>query len=168
MYSYFKTPKDSETGQKFTEIAKRGDVCHEALKAFLEKHGFQKYRPSRVSHIGGISSCKDPIKPINQKLWKASGYGVNEWMPKLNCKAGVAIMEEIKALPIVDIDELNAVVGYEGSGFKAAHIGYSGEDACETHFGFILADEWNVTPPPDCEEITSSEYKKLFGSQTED
>lgn len=168
MYSYFKTPQDSETGKKFTEIEKRGDVCHEALKAFLEKYGFQQYRPSRISHVGGISSCKDPINPIDSKLWKSSGYGFNEWMPKLNCKAGVAIMAEIKALPIVDIDELNAVVGYEGSTFKSAHIGFSGGEVCKTHFGFVLADEWNVIPPSDCEEITASDYKKHFGSQIED
>jgi hypothetical protein len=38
---YYKTLKDSDTGKKFTEIDKRGDACHEALKAFLDKYGFQ-------------------------------------------------------------------------------------------------------------------------------
>lgn len=163
---YYKTLKDSETGKKFTEIEERGDVCHEALKTFLDKYGFQQYRPSRISHIGGISSCGNPIKPVDTKLWKQSEFGYNEWMPKLNIKEGKAIMAEINALPIVDIDELNAVVGYEGNHFKSSHIGYS--SANDKFYGFILSDKWEVTPPVDCEEITASEYKKLFGNQTED
>ena len=163
---YYKTLKDSETGKKFTEIYKRGNVCHEALKAFLDKYGFQKYRPSRISHIGGISSCISPLNPLDLKLWKNSGYGTNEWMPKLNTKEGKAIMDEINALPIVDIDELNMVVGYEGNRFKSSHIGFSSEN--KTYYGFILSDKWEITPPVDCEEITASEYKKLFVTRIED
>jgi hypothetical protein len=99
-------------------------------------------------------------------LWKSSGYGPNEWMPKLSTKEGKAIMAEINALPIVDIDELNAVVGYEGNHFKSSHIGFSYEN--KAYYGFILSDKWEVTPPDDCEEITASEYKKLFGTRIED
>ena len=163
---YYKTLKDSETGKKFAEINKRGDVCHAALKAFLDKYGFQKYRPSRISYIGGISSCVNPLSPLDTKMWKNSGYGANEWMPKLSSKQGKAIMAEIKALPIVDIDELNAVVGYEGNGLKSSHIGFSSEN--NSYFGFILSDKWGVKPPADCEEITASEYVKLFRSQIAD
>lgn len=163
---YYKTQKDSETGKRFTEIDERGDICHEALKAFLDKYGFQKYRPSRISHVGGISSCVNPLNPLDPKLWKNSGYGPNEWMPKLNTKEGKAIMAEINGLPIVDIDELNEVVGYEGNGFKSSHIGFSSEN--KTYYGFILSDKWKVTPPSDCVEITPSEYKKLFGTRIED
>lgn len=163
---YYKILRTSETGKKFTEIEKRGDVCHEVLKAFLDKYGFQKYRPSRISHIGGISSCVNPSSPLDPKLWKDSGYGINEWMPKLNTKEGKAIMKEINTLPIVDIDELNEVVGYEGNHFKSAHIGFSSVN--KTYYGFVLADKWKVTPPSDSEEITASEYKRLFGGETED
>lgn len=160
MELYYKTRKDSETGKKFTEIDERRDICHKALKAFLNKYGFQKYRPSRISHVGGISSCVNPLNPLDPKLWKNSGYGSNEWMPKLNTKEGKAIMKEINGLPIVDIDELNAVVGYDGNGFKSSHIGCSYKN--KTYYGFILSDEWKVTPPSDCIEITASEYKELF------
>lgn len=81
----------------------------------------------------------------------------------------VALSPRIAAemgLPIVDIDELNEVVGYEGNGFKSSHIGFSSEN--KTYYGFILSDKWKVIPPSDCVEITPSEYKKLFGTRIED
>lgn len=160
MELYYKTSKESETGKKFTELERRGDVCYQALKAFLDKYGFEQYRPSRISHIGGISSCINPLQPLDRKLWRKAGYGINEWMPKLNTKEGKAIMAEIEALPIVDIDELNEVVGYQGNGFKSSNIGFSPKD--KSFYGFILSDKWNITPPSDCIEITASEYKTFF------
>lgn len=164
MEKYYKTLRTSETGKKFAEIEKRGEVCYKALRAFLNKYGFQKYRPSRISHVGGISSCINPSSPLDPKIWKNSGYGRNEWMPKLNTKGGKAIMEEINALPIVDIDELNEVAGYEGNHLKSTHIGFSPKN--KTYYGFVLVDEWKVTPPSDSEEITGSEYNRLFSGKT--
>ncbi|MDD3037923.1 hypothetical protein [Bacteroides sp.] len=162
MELYFKVKKDSKTGAKLNELCQRGDKCQDAVIAFLDKYGFKQYRPSRISYVGGISSCGAPVSPVDTKVWKESGCGVNEWMPKLNCKEGKAIMEEIKSLPIVDIDELNNVVGYEGNHFKSASIGFSGDKANEEYFGFVVVDKWKAKIPSDCVEITASEYKRIF------
>jgi len=162
MHLYFKTKKESETGSKFHELEERGLACGEAVKQFLDKYHFQCYRPSRISFVGGISACCSPTQIVDRALWKETGTGPEEYMPRLNIKKGKAIMEEIKVLPIVDIDELNKVVGYPGNGFKSSTIGFSGRAACKSHYGFIILDTWNVKVPNDCEEITASEYKKMF------
>lgn len=158
---YYKTPRTSETGKKFAEINKKGIECCDALKAFLDKYGFQKYRPSRISFQGGISSCVSPNGDLDKKVWKRMHYGSCEYMPNLKSKEGLKIAKEIESLPYVDIDELNNIVNYPGNGFKNTSIGYSFNDN-KDYYGFIISDIWDVTPPADCIEIIGTEYNKLF------
>ena len=159
MDKYYKTPKQSATGLKFKEIHKRAKSCHQASVEFIEKYGFESYRQSRISYMGGISSCCKPKNELDEKAWKLSGYGSNEFMPKLNNAEGRKIKAEIDALPIVDIDELNRIVGYSGNGFKSSNIGcdFNSKD----FYLFVVCSDWNAKIPKDCIEITGSEYELL-------
>ena len=154
---YYKVPKDSDTGRKFAELSERADKCTEAAAEFLEKYGFKQYRPSRISYAGGISSCCTPELDPNKKVWREIRN--KEFMPRLNCKEGKEIQEEINNLPIVDIDELNNIVGYDSGGWKSSHIGFSRLN--KEFFLFTISDEWKVKPPADSIEITGGEYKEL-------
>lgn len=160
MELYYKTAITSETGEKFAEIKNRCSSCDEQVKSFLAKYGFEEYRRAIGSLSGGISSCCNPNINLDTKLWKESGYGPDEYMPKLNSKKGMAIMHEINALPIVELSELNEIVGYKAAAFNTSNIGFHFDN--NGYFGFILLDKWGVKPPVDCEEITASEYKELF------
>lgn len=157
---YFKTPRNSETGLKFTEIKERGVECVEAAMKFIGKYGFNSFRQNRLAFKGGISSCYKPLVDLDPKVWKKTEYGHNEYMPKLNNKEGIKIYEEIESLPYVDIDELNNIVGYEGNGLKSSHIGYSFKN--KEWYGFVVNSEWECKIPTDCIEITGSEYQELF------
>lgn len=162
MELYYKTLRTSETGKKFAEIFERQNACHDKAVEFMEKYGFKSYRPSRISFGGcGISSL---VKPegveLDKNIWKKSGYGYNEYFPRESTKAGKVVYDELKALPIVDIDELNGIAGYEGDGWKNASIGYSNENS--EYVGFIVLKSWNCNIPSDCVEITGTEYDVLF------
>ena len=159
MHLYYKVLKDSDTGKKFAELIQRGEACAEAAKKFLERHGFTKYRPSRISYNGGISACASPKETPNPKIWKKAKNG--DYMPRCNTNEGRAVMEKIEALPIVDIDELNNIVGYDSDGWKHSHIGFLGNTSKSGYYGFIVFAEWNVKVPADCIEITGSEYTEL-------
>lgn len=156
MDKYYITDKDTETGKKFQEIDRRSDIARDAIIKLSEKYGFKEWRYSRISHIGGLSSCVFETTP-DLKIWKSSGYGHNEYMPRLNCKAGKEIHDEIKKLPIVHINELNNIVGYH-SDFCNSHIGFK---IGKNHFGFIVSSEWGCKIPNDCKEITASEYELI-------
>ena len=161
MELYYKTRKDCETGIKFSAVQKRADECKKIAFDFCEKHGFKTYRPGRESFEGGISSFADPTGNVDSKVWKRSTYGSNEYYPSERTKVGKQILQETRALPYVDIDELNNIVGYASGGWKSSHIGYCFSDS--EYILFSVLEEWNVKVPSDCIEITGTEYKRIQG-----
>lgn len=162
MELYYKVKRDSETGNKFADVFKREDECFTHVKAFLDKYGFKQYRPSRTSvSRSGISSVIVPKgMEVDKRIWRKSKDGDNEVMPRRNTKEGLDVAYEIDTMPIVDIDEINNIVGYDSDGWKSSHIGWSEKN--EEYYGFSLLDTWKANIPSDCEEITGSEYSKLF------
>lgn len=156
MDKYYITDLNSETGKKFQQIEIKGGIARESIKKLSEKYGFKEWRYSRISHIGGLSSCVFEVAP-DLKIWKQSGCGHNEYMPRLNCKAGKEIHEEIKNLPVVGINELNNIVGYH-SDFCNSHIGFLMGKKC---VGFVVSSDWECKIPNDCKETTASEYELI-------
>ncbi len=162
MKLYYKTLRTTETGKKFVEIFERQNLYHAKTIEFVERYGFKSYRPSIISFGGcGISSLVKPEgMELDKNIWKESGYGDNEYFPRESTKVGKVVYDELKALPIVDIDELNGIVGYEGDEWKSTSIGYSNENS--EYVGFIVLKSWNCKIPSDCIEITGTEYDTLF------
>lgn len=157
---YYKIKKDSPIGEKFSELLKRSDFCFDATLKFLEKYGFDAFRQGYDTYEGGITSCCNPIKPVDTKVWKPSGHGKDEYMPKLNTKIGKAIMEEINNLPTVGKNELNDIVGFKGNKLNTQSIGFY--QSPQEYYGIIINDSWDIDMPIDCEEITVSEFINLF------
>jgi len=158
---YFKTKKDSETGKKFQEIVEKKENAFIAQLEFAEKHGFKSWRQAYWAVFGGISSCCDFIKEPDGKIWGKS-EAKNEFFPKKNTKEGKKIYEEIEKLPQVSIREINNCVGFKEKMSKTIGFAWTNDE----YYGFVVGDNWDFIVPEDCEEITLSEYKKLFQNPT--
>jgi len=154
---YFKTKRDSDTGKKFEELLDKMKVVRDSQVAFGEKYGFTKSRESR-SHLRGRFSACLLVGTVDTKAWKTVNNSKEEWMPRMNTKAGQAIQAEIDALPIIERQELNDCVAYNNGPWN--HIGFN--LATEGWFGFECLGYEGYKPPTDCEEITETEYKTLF------
>jgi hypothetical protein len=132
--------------------------CFKAQKALGNKYGFNKWRSGFWCVSGGISSCLEFNDIPDKKIWKEIRLG--EYLPKLTNKSGKLIEKEMIELPTVSIRELNMCIGFNSS--IEFTIGFSRHN--EIYFGFIIGDDWKVdiTIPTDCEEITYTNYNKLF------
>lgn len=158
----FKTKRSSETGKKFAVVEKKADECLKAQKELAKKIGYYSWRGSYACTFGGVSSVifKDH-RSVNKVLWKNVNKSVLEWMPRLNNKEGKAIYEKMLALPRVSGHELNTCIDFNGSPFKTIGVSFLNK----TYIGFEVSEDWKVKIPSDCEEITTTEYNKLFHSK---
>lgn len=153
MTHYFITPKDSKTGQKFASIQAKVNESKAQIKKLSEEIGFKEYYNPTYFLAGGIDGLVFPKTP-DKKIWK--DYGDNSWMPKKNTKKGKEIQAKLDSVVSVTRYELNQCIGYTG---YAGFIGFAfNPDA----FGFTLNDEWGVSAPKDCEEVTLSKFKEVF------
>lgn len=153
---YFITPKDSETGKKFSAISEKRKQCYQAQKELAQKYGFTQWRSGHWVLFGKISACIFPETP-DTKIWKRVNSR-DEWMPKLTTKEGKEIKKDFDSLPQVSNEELNACVGYDEDW---STIGFAQN---KTFFGFIGFEDWDVKVPEDCEEVTVSKYREMFGN----
>ncbi len=154
---YFITEKESETGKKFQEVLKKKDRAFEERVEFCNKYGFSQFRKAYWSAWGGISSCINFDEKVNTKLWKTADHR-GEYMPKLNSKEGKAIDKEIQELTVVSRKELNSCIGFTSA--IQHSIGFSA--GSDKYFGFSVGEKWKVTPPEDCEEVTTTKYNSIF------
>jgi hypothetical protein len=156
---YFITERNTSTGLKFQALEHRINVATTAQKDFGNKYNFKIYRPSHISVWGGISACVFENAP-DEKIWKKVNNSEDEWMPRLNVKAGKEIQKEIDNLPLVSMEELNECIGFDSEDWTfMTHIGFAYNDE---YFGFSINDKWNIIVPEDCEEVTLTKYKNLF------
>jgi len=151
---YFKTIKTGNTGLKFKSVLKEMKMVWQSQREIAEEIGFHEWRSAYMVVDGGISSVIFKEKP-DTKTWKE--VYPDEWMPRLSTKAGKEIQAKFDKLPVVTFEALNSCVGFKAT-FK--HIGFYHHN--EKYFGIKIKDEWHFNPPYDCEEITYSEFKKLF------
>lgn len=154
---YFITKKDSETGKKFQKIVDKFDICFEKQKELAEKYGFTSWRGERWVIAGGISSVVFPKDTtIDAKLWKQV-KGKDEYMPRMNTKQGKAVQADFDLAVTVSKSELNACIGWDEA---FSNIGF---DENDKYFGFCVSEDCGVIIPKDCEEITTTAYRELFG-----
>ena len=155
----FKTKRTSETGKKFAIIEDRLQQSLKASQKLAKELGAKDFREAYWVAGGGISSLVFPHDFTPPPYYKKVNHSseLNEWMPKLNIKAGKEIMERINALPRVGIGELNKCIGFQEDMFKT--IGFNMMN--EEYFLFSAEEEWLDKLPADCEEITVGEYNAL-------
>lgn len=155
------TKRTSNTGKKLSAVLEKMKFCLDAQKELSKKYGFIAWRKDYLIVAGGFSSVMFPkTTEVDKTLWKNVNNSNNEWMPKLNTKAGKAIGKEFTSLPCVKPFELNECVGYNTNAWESIGCDWSNEE----YFGFDISEKWNYSPPADCKEVTTTRYKQLFGS----
>ena len=152
---YFITKKDSVTGKKFAAISEKRKQCHKAQKELALRYGFNQWWQAYGVVFGGISGCLFDKEP-DTKIWKYVKY-LKGWMPKIGTSEGKKIMKEFNNLPHIANEELNACIGWDED---CSTIGYAKNKSL---YGFVGFDDWKIDVPDDCEEVTISKYKELFG-----
>jgi len=152
---YYKIPKESETGKKFTSVFLRVDEVQETVNKVLDKYGFQEYRSHSIA--GDIWCFCTPVAELDMKMWRKREDG---YTPRKSTKAGRALAEEIEKNPSVSRKALNSCIGFD-NGFS--QIGFN-RNKKGAYYGLILIDSWKIKVPGDCIEITGSEYKSIFQS----
>lgn len=153
---YFITKRTSETGLKFQEIDDKRKRIHEQEVAISKEIGFKEWRGGYWKVFGGFSSLIFEEKP-DENIYKS--VNGNEWMPKKNCKEGKEIQAKLNSSETVEKHELNMCIGFNGAPLKTIGFAFNHSE----FFGFVVDPKWEHESPKDCEEVTYSKYKELFG-----
>jgi hypothetical protein len=154
---HFKTLRSSETGRKFAAIVKKREEDFEAVKAFAEKVGATQWRGGYWTVWGGISSFIFPENFVMDPVFVPNKELKGEYVISRKTKAGKALDNERRELPSIQSHDLNLCVGFMGAPFKT--IGFN--ELNEEYYLFIVGDDWDFKCPPDCEEITVTQYREL-------
>lgn len=158
---YFITSKNSETGAKLAAIEQRMNEAIEAQKAMAKKYGIKEWRRGHWGVAGRFSSVIFSETP-DLKVWKRVN-GDKEFLPKLNNKEGKAIDTEFSRMPWVPYWQLNECVGIDNNQWGNIGVIFGHAEL----FGFSVPEEWEFESPGDCEEITTTEYKRIFAKTEE-
>lgn len=151
----FKTLRTSQTGQKFEAVFEKMEKANHEILPVLKQLGVESYSRYRHFAAGGIFAVKFEEGTIpDPKKWRKVEYG---YKPRQNTKEGKKLYSLLESLPSVSRNELNQCVGFDGYPFK--NIGVN--NAHPVFFLFELGDNWQFTPPSDCQEITVAEYNEL-------
>lgn len=111
-----KVLKGTELFDQLEAVLNRAKSAEKTTNAFTDEFGVAKYRPWYQSIGGGITSMIFENEP-DLKVWKSSGFGKNEYMPRCNNKAGKEIQKRIDAFQKVTWDDLNEVISKKSSPF---------------------------------------------------
>lgn len=155
----FKTKRNSGTGKKFTALLKKIEEGQIIASNLSKELGYCKWRTSNWNPFGGVSSVvfKDKEK-VDKSIWKNVNASDNEWLPRLNTKLGKVINEKLKSVPVISNDELNKCANFKGDPFQRIGVSFINKE----YIGFIIKENWEYKAPKDCEEITVTEWNKLF------
>jgi len=158
---FYKTPKTSETGQKFEALFDKMRASAKAMKDFLDEFNTTQYRPGGFDIEGCIGTVVFVDTVPDKTLWSPITGREHEYKPNRRTKAGKELQERINKLPRVTRTELNACIGwrqhFSNIGFRDG-VEVVGFSVTKKH----LFDEENpVIIPADCIEITYSEYQSI-------
>jgi hypothetical protein len=150
---YFKTTKDSETGQKFTLFQDKWNRSKKQVHELLDELNAESARMSSWYLSGGIKSFQFKYDvEVPQYLKK----GKNGHTPRMSTPEGKKLSEKIDSVESVTRMDLNDCIGYDDI---FSTIGFNGDNT--EYFLFTVGDDWKVKIPKDCTEILASEYKNL-------
>ena len=154
----FKTLKTSETGKKFAVVDKNISLAIKATRKLAKEQNFKQWRGNRWGLAGGIYSVLFEETP-DLSVWKK--IAPNEYSTKRSTKKGKEMWALLNELPVVFRHELNSCINLDGFNFYGFNtIGFA--RGHKLYYGFEVGDEWAAKIPNDCEEITTTEYNKLF------
>lgn len=166
MELYYTTIRNSETGKKLTEVFNRADKCKEEIRQFVQKCGFERYKPRQYSFEGcGIYGMIDYKGwDIDELVWDRYLH-TSIYYPNQSSKEGRALYEEFKLLPHIDMDEVAGIIGYDTEGWKEKDIKLKFSKNNEYNYGFIVDHKYEIAVPEDCTEITKKDYFSLYITQ---
>ena len=158
----YKIVKGSKLFKSLTDLkAKIDSVNSQAMNLAIELGGVSSATNNRRL-AGGIDAVEFKEKPIG---WKAVGEKWdNLYYPKSD-KANKEIHTKINALPTMDYDELNNMVGFKSqfssNGRGISHYRCVGMKWSKSVILMETADENKYVPIEGVIEILGSEYDKL-------
>lgn len=167
----FKVKRSSALGKKFTALQVEIDAATNAAKALANELGFSKWREGRRCVAGGISAFHAERKPEGWGYAFTRKYP-RDFFPKRSLKANKQIVDRIDALPVVEYEDLNKLIRYDG--FKTNELAHNGDGSSKISFmpqvifkeNFVLVsvpEYVKYKPVKDMIEITVTEYRKLGG-----
>ena len=153
---YFKTEKDTETGEKIKALLERGLIGAAQAKQFCKKVGAEEnyLRNDRYIFGTGLRAVTFQEEP-DLKNWKRFKGWDGYFSPRLSTKEGKELGKQIDEMESVEKTEIGEAIGLEDF-FKSP--GFTNGNL---FFGFAIKDEWNLKMPSDCIEITGTEYSNL-------
>lgn len=106
----FKVLQGTALFESIKNILDKRTEAIDAAKSLVKEFGAKTHRPSHWAIGTGISSICFEHEP-DLKIWKSSGCGKLEFMPRLNNKTGKENSAKICALPEISYGDLNRLFG---------------------------------------------------------
>lgn len=162
----FKIVKTSPLFSKLQELSAKITKVEAASRALVKKMGFKEFRPQSFVLAGGISAVASATK-IEGYAYAFGPKSQHELFPK-KIKANKELLDEINNLPVVEYEELNNILKYDGR--KSNEGNGRGGLRISLHPGIVFkknvvlvdtADYVDYKPITGMKEITTSEYNKL-------
>jgi hypothetical protein len=159
----FLIKKGSRTYERLIELFKKMDGADKAALALAKRLGGKKIASANGRRLaGGFDGVQFDNKPEG---WKIVGKPYqNLFMPKADQKA---IWRQIGHLPVVEFDELNKIVGFQGNQVVSSDGGLVWVHTVGIHKGtnYFLMEVIKGTkykpPTSDIVEILASEFEEL-------
>lgn len=151
---YYITEKNSETGKKLQGFYDRKKEIYDKEKELSRKYNFQQWGTYDFFIQGKIDFVRfDNENQVDMRVWKKDG---KNYSPRLNTKEGKKIKADFNQLEKLSWNDLNACINWESFGKVI------GTNKSEKYFGIDTMNDWDISIPNDCKEITYTEWKKIF------
>lgn len=167
---YYKISKSTKTFKELMKLAQRIEEVRNAAKKLVKKFkGTGEFCKATNTLAGGIGAVEFKEKP---KGWTSRGEKYrNLYMPLSNPK-NKKLWAEINALPVVEYEELNKIVGFEGNQVISSNGGLAwvstvGIKWGKNHILMEVARGAKFKANKDMEEIVESQYEKLSAKMKE-
>jgi hypothetical protein len=165
MTTYYKIPRNSETGRKFEALDSRCKEVREKIAVIGEKYGFGHDYYTRGENAAGgvVAVCFHEGKTatgeeVDMKLWRNGECGYGTYAPRLKGE-GRQIREALNACGEVTRYEYNEVMGV-GDIFH-----FIGVDCNDKFYVVAMNKSKSSGIPADAVEITASEFSAISGSE---
>lgn len=157
----YKISVGSETFKKLEALHKKIKDANKAANELVSRLGGKARARRRDKLCGGIDAIQFENSPEG---WKCVDKSQDLYFPKA---ANKVLIAEIKELPVVDVDELNEIVGFDGPQFASRDGKEYYVETVQVSFGrsymvMSVSRGCKYKPLKDIEEILESEYERLF------
>lgn len=158
---FYKTKKDSATGTKVQQLIDKGREIEKQIEDYLYELGASRKYVMKSRALFGTGICAVSLPEKSEKnFWKPFPKIKGYYQPRISTAKGKEIQTKLDSFGIVERGDINEVIGYKSF---LGNCGLSWKD--ENYFGFETDSAWKHEMPNDCEEITFTEYQKLFNEK---